>query len=162
MSTSRRSDSGRSRAVISDRLYATGSFKNVWRGTYTHGPRAGQACVAKEFKPGLDFERDPFAEELSVVRRAQAILGSWRAARVIDARILLNVPEVWEYPGTRRKTLVEPFIPGYEKFNSNTGWAPVVGGLWGDAMQALSHYSYHATGGHFLLCDLQGGAYRGG
>ncbi len=29
-------------------------------------------------------------------------------------------------------------------------------------MQALSHFSYHATGGQFVLCDLQGGIYGNG
>ena len=29
-------------------------------------------------------------------------------------------------------------------------------------MQALSHYSYHITGGQFLMCDLQGGWYSDG
>lgn len=162
MSSSRQSSAGRSRAIINDRLFATGSFKNVWRGTYTHGPRAGQPCVAKEFRPDVEFDKDPFAEELNVISRAQKIISSWYAAHIIDARIILNTPEIWEYAGTRRKTLVEPFIQGYEKFNSNTGWAPVTGTLWGDAMQALSHYSYHATGGRFVLCDLQGGAYKDG
>lgn len=33
---------------------------------------------------------------------------------------------------------------------------------WGEAMQALSHFSYHKSGGQFLLCDLQGGSYRNG
>ena len=27
-------------------------------------------------------------------------------------------------------------------------------------LQALSHFSYHATGGKFVLCDLQGGVYK--
>lgn len=27
-------------------------------------------------------------------------------------------------------------------------------------MQALSHFSYHITGGNFVLCDLQGGIYQ--
>lgn len=27
-------------------------------------------------------------------------------------------------------------------------------------MQALSHFSYHMTGGNYVLCDLQGGIYR--
>jgi hypothetical protein len=27
-------------------------------------------------------------------------------------------------------------------------------------MQALSHYTYHVSGGQFVLCDLQGGIYR--
>ena len=29
-------------------------------------------------------------------------------------------------------------------------------------MQALSHFSYHITGGAFVLCDLQGGLYKDG
>lgn len=28
--------------------------------------------------------------------------------------------------------------------------------LW-NCTQALSHFSYHATGGHYVLCDIQGG-----
>lgn len=27
-------------------------------------------------------------------------------------------------------------------------------------MQALSHFSYHITGGSYVLCDLQGGIYQ--
>lgn len=29
---------------------------------------------------------------------------------------------------------------------------------WGEAMQALSHFSYHHSNAAFLLCDLQGNA----
>ena len=29
-------------------------------------------------------------------------------------------------------------------------------------MQAISHYSYHCSGGNFVLCDLQGGIYSDG
>lgn len=29
-------------------------------------------------------------------------------------------------------------------------------------MQALSHFSFHISGGHLLLCDLQGGLMRNG
>ena len=29
-------------------------------------------------------------------------------------------------------------------------------------MQALSHFSYHSSGGRYVLCDLQGGVYRDG
>merc|ERR1719188_1092346 len=53
---------------------------------------------------------------------------------------------------------VEPFIEGsYAKFNSNSGW--VNEDCEHRLMQALSHFSYHHTGGQRLLCDLQGGAY---
>lgn len=145
------------RAVIDDRLYATGTCKNVWRGMYTKGPRAGQPCVAKEFKSGSVFADAFFAEELNIVRRAQSVIDSWHAARIIDASIVLNHPEIWEYTGNGQKTLVEPFIVGFQKFNSNTGWTPSTTDVWGEAMQALSHFSFHNSRGQFLLCDLQGG-----
>lgn len=57
---------------------------------------------------------------------------------------------------------MEPFVETFEKFNSNTGWAPHTGEHWSEAMQALSHFSYHASHGQLLLCDLQGGAYGNG
>jgi len=28
---------------------------------------------------------------------------------------------------------------------------------WDKVMQALSHFTYHISGGEFVLCDLQGG-----
>jgi hypothetical protein len=33
---------------------------------------------------------------------------------------------------------------------------------WPRVMQALSHFSYHQSGGQHVLCDLQGGVYRDG
>ena len=45
--------------------------------------------------------------------------------------------------------LVEPFIANYEKFNSNTGWVSQKElGAVGDALQALSHFSYHDSGAY--------------
>lgn len=151
-------------AVIDPSIYATGTCKNVRRGCYTQGPRAGQACVAKEFKTGSVFADHYFAEELNILARAQSIIDAWHAARVIDSRIMLNTAEIWEYARSDgKKTLVEPFINNYEKFNSNTGWtAAHSGSVWSEAMQALSHFSFHTTGGQFLLCDLQGGGYEDG
>jgi len=78
--------------------------------------------------------------------------------------VQINIPEVWTFESgagrdwVGRKTLQEPFIQGYEKFNSNTGWADD-STPWPRVMQALRHYSYHASGGQLLLCDLQGGVY---
>jgi hypothetical protein len=53
-------------------------------------------------------------------------------------------------------------IEDFGKFNSNSGWAPVTGTAWTDAMQALSHFSYHDSDDKVLLCDLQGGVYSDG
>ena len=49
---------------------------------------------------------------------------------------------------------MEPFIENWEKFNSNTGWNNE-GTPWPRVMQALSHFSYHASAGSTVLCDLQ-------
>ncbi|RSL45510.1 hypothetical protein CEP54_014231 [Fusarium duplospermum] len=58
-----------------------------------------------------------------------------------------------------QKALCEPFIQNYQKFNSNSGWNDD-SRAWGEVMQALSHFSYHLSGGQFVLCDLQGGIYQ--
>ena len=60
------------------------------------------------------------------------------------------------------KTLVEPFIEKWQKFNSNSGWNDGEATPWSRVMQALSHFSYHATAGSCVLCDLQGGVYADG
>lgn len=62
---------------------------------------------------------------------------------------------------TQELLLIEPFIEDFRKFNSNTGWTNCRT-PWDRVMQALSHYSYHCTGGAFVLCDLQGGIYEDG
>jgi hypothetical protein len=149
-------------AIDANKIFASGTFKNVWQGDYTDGARKGELCVAKEFKSGSVFQSHYFEEELEIIRHSQAILGAFAAARVIRVRILLNIPEVWVYDETGENILVEPMIENFEKFNSNTGWAPRTGDAWSEAMQALSHFSYHDSNQKFLLCDLQGGSYRDG
>lgn len=161
MSNSRRNNATNA-DIRNQKVIASGTFKNVYAGTYTGGKRAGQKCVAKEFKTGSVHESHYFDEEMNVLCRAQMIIDDWHEAGLIDKRILLNTPEIWQYEITGIKCLVEPMIEKYEKFNSNTGWANVKSGAWGQAMQSLSHFSYHNSGGHFLLCDLQGGAYKDG
>lgn len=121
-----------SRCLIDlDKIIASGTFKNVYEGDYTEGKRAGEKCVSKQFKSGSVHEVDCFSEELRVIKRAQAILDNWYAAHVASRqnRILLNRPEMWEFedgPQAGIKHLVEPSIDHFEKFNSNTGWAPIV------------------------------------
>ncbi|KAL3426698.1 hypothetical protein PVAG01_00207 [Phlyctema vagabunda] len=147
--------------IDTSKIFASGTFKNVWVGTYTDGRRAGQACVCKEFKTGSVYEERYFRQELKVIRRTQKTLDEWHAAGIIDRQIYLNTPSVWEYELTGVLVLIEPMIENFEKFNSNSGWAQNTG-PWGDAMQALSHFSYHKSLGQLLLCDLQGGIYRDG
>jgi hypothetical protein len=162
MSYSRVNSSTRA-LIVNDKIFASGTFKDVWKGVYTNGPRKGEPCVAKEFKTGSVFEEHYFQEELSIVERTQRIIDDFAAAKVLEnGRIFLNTPEIWTFDGTNEKCLTEPMIENFEKFNGNTGWAPVTGTAWGEAMQALSHFSYHDSNRQFLLCDIQGGSYRDG
>lgn len=140
--------------------FAEGAFRYVYRGKYTHGPRTGEACVAKEFKTGCVYEETFFESDIKAVQKAGEIIKEFNKCSGISKPIYLNEPEVWTYTqdSTRhgQKTLIEPMIKGeYFKFNSNTGYAAPDA----DAMQALSHFSYHHSKGKTLLCDLQGGRF---
>ena len=148
--------------VYDTTIFARGTFKNVYKGKYTLGERAGEECVWKSFKSGSVFEERYFQGELKMIEKAHEIINNFNKNKIIRQTIWLNKPEIWTFcPGSTRegeKVLVEPMISNFKKFNSNTGWTPEKSSLWIKKMQALSHYSYHSTDGHLLLCDLQGGA----
>ena len=63
-------------------------------------------------------------------------------------------PDVWITTQTKQHLLMEPFLSNFQHFNSNTAWAGST--QWAEALQSLSHFSYHLTGGEMVLCDLQG------
>lgn len=171
--SARQSDSGRynfsSKATYSiDALrnpFAQGAFRWVAMGEYTHGSRAGQASVAKWFKSGAVFSDDFFALDIKAVDRALDIVNRFNQLGIVSKIIKINVPEVWRFDDkcddefSDQRVLTEPYIDNYEKFNSNSGWSDDSDG-WGEVMQALSHFSYHVSGGNYVLCDLQGGVYR--
>lgn len=106
-------------------IYASGSFKNVYRGTYTEGARSGQACVSKEFKTGSTVETQYFQEELEIIKLTQKIIDDFHTGQIINRQIVLNTPEIWRYEETGNLSLVEPMIDNFEKYNSNTGWASI-------------------------------------
>ncbi|KAM0192458.1 hypothetical protein ACHAPC_001795 [Botrytis cinerea] len=157
----RRTNNSTKAEIVTSQIFASGTFKNVWAGHYTEGDRKGQPCVSKEFKTGSVYEKHYFHEELEIIRRTQEIVDDFHTASIIPGReIIVNTPAIWTYEnsaGTKagHKSLVEPMIENFEKFNSNTGWTGQET-VWNDAMQAPSHFSYHDSGGRFLLCDLQG------
>jgi len=142
-----------------DHPFAEGTFRFVAKGTYTDGDRAGQPCVFKWFKTGGVMEDHYFAANAKVVAKAVELVRAWNAAGLLPAAVQINRPTVWpclpDTPRARRKVLIEPYLPTYRRFNSNSGWAATAGG-WDDAMQALSHWSYHTTSGQLVLADLHG------
>ncbi|KAL1975212.1 hypothetical protein VTN31DRAFT_3604 [Thermomyces dupontii] len=170
--TARVSDSGRynssSNATFkNDALnypFAEGAFRWVAKGVYTNGSRRGQECVAKFFKTGAVFSDDYFTLDIKAIDKALEIVNRFNQFRIVDKPIKINVAEVWQFKDNAgqwagQRHLLEPFFYNYQKFNSNSGWNDDSDD-WGEVMQALSHFSYHITGGNYVLCDLQGSVYR--
>lgn len=145
--------------------FSQGAFRWVAKGTYTSGPRSGQACVAKWFKTGAAFSADFFTLDIKAVDKALELVNRFNQLNIVNKAIKINVPEVWTFEEDGggqwggQKALSEPFIQNYQKFNSNSGWSDD-SRAWGEVMQALSHFSYHISGGYYVLCDLQGGIYQ--
>jgi len=125
----------------------------------------------------LGWQKNHIDRDLSAVEKALRIIASWNRANFSEKMIRLNIPEPWTISGKR--CLVEPYIHGFFKMNSNTGWVHDCNRDYDsnsdddddehedfcdtiDMLQALSHFSYHVSNGQFVLCDLQGGIFRDG
>lgn len=158
-STARTNNSTRLRCDFSCGPFAEGSFRWCYSGEYTGGQRTGQRCVVKRFKN----EQQSLAsirKDLYAVEKAEHIITQWNQAGFSKDFIRINRPDHWTISGF--ECLVEPWINGFFKINSNTGWTTDEDDDQVDMLQALSHYSYHVSSGQFVLCDLQGGCYRDG
>ncbi|OAR03133.1 hypothetical protein LLEC1_05508 [Akanthomyces lecanii] len=132
-----------SRATVDNEPFAEGAVRWVAKATYTV------------------FSEDFFTLDIEAVDKALEFVDKFNELGIVSKVIKLNIPSVWQYSGGHRegeKTLVEPFIRNYQKFNSNSGWTNDDDG-WAEVMQALSHFSYHISGGFYVLCDNQGGVY---
>lgn len=120
--------------------------------------KTSQRCVAKEFKE-LAEGKDAYQAEQKNFQFAVVVLNEFlKNSSTAGPQVSLKIhePSVWTYEdGHSRaggKTLVEPFLPMFNKFNSNTG----VSTFQHKAPDALTHFSYHFSKGEKLLCGLQG------
>jgi hypothetical protein len=121
--TARRNDSS-SASFPNDALanpFAQGAFRCVAKGSYTNGPRAGQACVCKWFKTGHVMEAEFFDLDIKAMNKALDLVQQWNGHQFINLLIKVNLPAVWTFsPGGRwegKKVLQEPFIGSCQKFN---------------------------------------------
>lgn len=110
------------------------------------------------------FENTYYDLDIKAMNKAHDLIREWNSRNYINKPIMLNIPEVWRFDeyatGGRAgsRVLQEPYIHNYRKYNSNSGWADEAT-PWPRVMQALSHFTYHVSGGQFVVCDLQGGEY---
>jgi hypothetical protein len=141
--------------------FAEGTFRYASLGIFTDGPRCGEAAVFKFFKTGSVYEKDFFRLDIKAQDYAIPIVSEFQKLNAFTIPIQVSRARVFTNISSREKYLVEPYIENWQKFNSNTGWFCDSGDdSWSSVMQALSHFSYHSTGGGYLLCDLQGGIYE--
>jgi Alpha-kinase family len=143
---------------MSDEHIGKGKYKYVTKGTYD---RSGAAAADKFLKTGTTFSSECFLDDQRASEAALPFVAGFH--QYIDTTVYrgrvsikVNMPQVWTQTGGHlvgQKVLREPFIANFQKFNSNSGAAD----LTATVAQALSHFSYHASDGTELLCDLQGG-----
>lgn len=159
------------RAVLDDdqlqKPFAQGAFRYVASSRYEGGCLDGKKCVSKWFKTGATFDKKYFSLDIQAVDKAMELVRAFNKAEVVRGVVRVSQPAVWQFAKNcgpdwaGKKLLKERYIHNYEHFNSNTGWSDT-SVRWGEIMQALSHFTYHETGGRLMLVDLQGGVYPGG
>ncbi|KAL7783424.1 kinase-like domain-containing protein [Trichoderma ceciliae] len=119
---------------------------------YTSGPRQGQERAVKWLTSGAVFLNTYYTLDIKTVNKSLEIVNKFNQSNIINKAIKRSSKQ---WSGQRH--LYEPFIQNYPSSNSNTRWNDS-SIAWGEAMQALSHISYHITGGnHILVTDLGSG-----
>lgn len=146
------------------------AFKGIMTGT---GPRSNEISVTKVFRNQLDNNCHMWKPEKNSSRKANEFANIFNRLPIVpkpEIKFIIPIltqmkviasymdPNGVELNDTRYvKPLdvvgIEEFIPGYyQKFNSNNGWEDGVNIL----MHAFSHWTWYASSGDFLVCDLQG------
>lgn len=141
---------------ISNRNIGEGTFRVCLGGTYLGGNRNGQEAACKRFKPRFrSMEMEFFASDFQVADSVIHYAEKWNDFAEVDEEILVTKGHLIS-SNSGLKYLAEPLIRDYKKFTSNSGWVDNDGTWMTDAMAAFSHYTYHASRGQLLVCDLQG------
>ncbi|KAL6907328.1 hypothetical protein GGI43DRAFT_397131 [Trichoderma evansii] len=110
-----------------EKPFAQGTFRLVAKGVYISGPRRGEPCVIKWFKPGVVFSDTYFALDIKAVEKALEIVDKFNKQNLINKVIKVNIPEVWHFPDNSaaelagQRYLCEPFIQNYQKLIATLG-----------------------------------------
>lgn len=142
---------------------ASGSCRAAYLGKDT---QTNQPIVIKQFKGD---HLDPtkldryWREDIRASQIAQKITDQYNEDMNTSKPIYFVLPVVHHCFGDIgrpfkpcERVLIEPYLgDSYEKFNTNHGLV-LQSMAQGLSMSTLSHFSYHISGGQYLLCDLQG------
>ena len=147
--------------------FASGSFRNAHRAVLVQAGKPDTAVVAKFARADVvgdaspDLQVDMYAADVSV----QAYTRTWAERFNKKSAKHISVLEAWMVELNERAAdgsavwcALEPYKEGdYIKFNNNDGYV-----LWDETIrgnhraQAFSHWSWEASKGTVLFCDLQG------
>ena len=140
-----------------------GFFRWIALGEYTTGPNQSKISVCKWFKHDyVEHSLQHFySSRDSVKEMATNIIEDFQSLCVCPFYISLNhydtiICDELNPSGEGVTLLAQPFLENFQKFNSNTGWVLPKETQLNQVLQAISHFSYHASNGTCLLCDLQG------
>eukprot|EP00035_Acanthoeca_spectabilis_P000368 m.72847 g.72847 ORF g.72847 m.72847 type:complete len:297 (-) comp10169_c0_seq1:61-951(-) len=176
---------GWDKAEFTDKVLSKGSCRTAFRGSITvssgklkgHAPTAGwvsvdgtQPCVVKIFHKGQVKQADAWRDDAHVLRVMRATATKFNDAfRVKGAKEILVADAVLAKVDTIDRgwfasnsfkfakddlVFVEPYLDGsWDKFFNNFGWFNPRRTI---TLEAFAHFSWAASGGQVLLCDLQG------
>ena len=140
-------------------------------------PRQPRRTFEHEGLHEAHYERSLSDVKVRILNRALPLVASFNATAGAAAgvHVLVNVPSTFrvraddermrycwqtqrdgptrasEWEG--QQVQVEPFLASFQKWGSNSGWVAEQAPAWA---AILGHYSFHASGGCCLLCDLKG------
>lgn len=147
-----------SSVTFSARHFASGQYRCAHHGTYAG---SGKACVVKTYKSQRYAN---FVDDVKVAGIAKQIADKFNAEPKCKRPITFLVPKMGRITSVGACNLtcgrlrrgdvvtVEAMLRGkYEKFVSNNGTYRFQGTL-----TAFVHYSFFASKGRLLVCDLQG------
>lgn len=141
---------------ISSRKLGEGTFRVCLAGTFVGGNRNQQEAACKRFKPQYrSMETEFFAQDFRIADEAILIAEKWNVFCEYGKEILITKGSI-HFSNRGIQYLVEPLIRYYEKFTSNSGWIGSNTDWEVRCMEAFSHFSYHASGGRLIVCDIQG------
>ncbi|CAF2070575.1 unnamed protein product [Rotaria magnacalcarata] len=142
---------------------ASGSCRAAYLGTDT---QTKQPVVIKQFVADHVDSRKLdryWSEDIEASRVAQNFSNKYNEYMNTSKPIYFIIPIVHHCSNnigqpfkSCERVLIEPYLgDSYEKFNTNHGMI-IQSSTQGFSMPTLSHFSYHISGGQYLLCDLQG------
>ena len=142
---------------ISNSHLGEGTFRTCClQGTYLGGNRNNQEAACKRFKLRFrSMELEYFASDFQISDTAIRYAEDWNEFAASDETILVTKGHIIT-SNSGIRYLAEPLIRDFRKFTSNSGWIESDGTWMTDAMAAFSHYTYNASNGKLIVCDLQG------